>query len=295
MQTPTPVSGPRDLEPLLIIIRISIKVCQLPWRGCLHATSMVLGSVDECRRRRCGRRSRGRHVGADGTVGRGDDHRHARGGRWYSRRRASPGPRHACTFLPRRRPTYRSPGSGCFGSVGGRLRPAAEHQHPGSGDRAQRAHYASRGRRTDSAGALFGTVGLLLPHCRSNGVVRSPQGSLGDHPRPLYDRWRVQHDFDAGPGDRWCGRCVRRDGPARYGSLARHLRWNRFQRVSATCWRPDWWISDGFQSIDRSRNDTGLDVRDYTVKFALSPPESPHRVELKLQFADQVSNQSYLV
>ena len=54
------------------------------------------------------------------------------------------------------------------------------------------------------------------------------------------------------------------------------------------------WVSDGFQSVDRSSSDTGLDVRDYTVKFALSPPASPHRVELKLQFADQVSNQSYL-
>ena len=54
------------------------------------------------------------------------------------------------------------------------------------------------------------------------------------------------------------------------------------------------WISDGFQTIDRSRNDTGLDVRDYTVKLAVSPPGSPHGVELKLQFADQTSNQSYL-
>lgn len=54
------------------------------------------------------------------------------------------------------------------------------------------------------------------------------------------------------------------------------------------------WVSDGFQSIDRSSSDTGLDVRDYTVKFALSPPASPHRVELKLQFADQISDQSYL-
>ena len=54
------------------------------------------------------------------------------------------------------------------------------------------------------------------------------------------------------------------------------------------------WISDGFQTIDRSPNDTGLDVRDYTVKLAVSPPGSPHGVELKLQFADQTSNQSYL-
>ena len=54
------------------------------------------------------------------------------------------------------------------------------------------------------------------------------------------------------------------------------------------------WVSDGFQSIDGSGADTGLDVRDYTVKLAMSPPASPHRVELKLQLADQTSDQSYL-
>ena len=54
------------------------------------------------------------------------------------------------------------------------------------------------------------------------------------------------------------------------------------------------WFSDGFQSIDRSDNDTGLDVRDYTVKLAFAPPQSAHRLELKIQLADQTSNQSYL-
>ena len=54
------------------------------------------------------------------------------------------------------------------------------------------------------------------------------------------------------------------------------------------------WISDGYQSIDGSSRDTGLDVRDYTAKFAYSPPNSRHGVELKLQVADQTSNQSYL-
>ena len=54
------------------------------------------------------------------------------------------------------------------------------------------------------------------------------------------------------------------------------------------------WMSDGYQSIDRSDIDTGLTVRDYTVKLAYAPPQSPHRVELKLQLADQTSNQSYL-
>ena len=54
------------------------------------------------------------------------------------------------------------------------------------------------------------------------------------------------------------------------------------------------WFSDGFQSIDRSDNDTGLDVRDYTVKLAFAPAQSAQRVELKIQLAEQTSNQSYL-
>ena len=54
------------------------------------------------------------------------------------------------------------------------------------------------------------------------------------------------------------------------------------------------WFSDGFQSIDRSDNDTGLDVWDYTVKLAFAPAQSAHRVELKVQLAEQTSNQSYL-
>ena len=54
------------------------------------------------------------------------------------------------------------------------------------------------------------------------------------------------------------------------------------------------WFSDGYQSIDRSDVDTGLDVRDYTVKLAYAPAGSAHRLEVKLQLADQISNQSYL-
>ena len=54
------------------------------------------------------------------------------------------------------------------------------------------------------------------------------------------------------------------------------------------------WQSDGFQSIDRGGNDTGLDVADYTAKLAWAPADSRHRVELKLQYVEQDSNQSYL-
>jgi Fe(3+) dicitrate transport protein len=52
------------------------------------------------------------------------------------------------------------------------------------------------------------------------------------------------------------------------------------------------WESDGFQSIDRSSEDTGLDVEDYTLKLGYTFDR--HTVELKLQYAEQESNQSYL-
>ena len=54
------------------------------------------------------------------------------------------------------------------------------------------------------------------------------------------------------------------------------------------------WRSDGFQDIDRSGRDTGLDVQDYTVKLAWAPADSRHLAELKLQYTSQDSNQSYL-
>jgi len=54
------------------------------------------------------------------------------------------------------------------------------------------------------------------------------------------------------------------------------------------------WQSDGFQDIDRSDNDTGLDVEDYTVKLSYAPSDSAHAIELKLQSTQQNSNQSYL-
>lgn len=54
------------------------------------------------------------------------------------------------------------------------------------------------------------------------------------------------------------------------------------------------WQSDGYQTIDRSGNNTGLDVEDYTVKLGYAPRGSAHQLELKLQYAAQNSNQSYL-
>ncbi|TNF84251.1 MAG: TonB-dependent receptor [Gammaproteobacteria bacterium] len=54
------------------------------------------------------------------------------------------------------------------------------------------------------------------------------------------------------------------------------------------------WRSNGFQSVDRSDTDTGLDIEDYTLKLSYAPIDSRHALELKLQYADQTSNQSYL-
>ena len=52
------------------------------------------------------------------------------------------------------------------------------------------------------------------------------------------------------------------------------------------------WFSDGYQTIDRTGDDTGLEVRDYMLKLAFKT--GPHRFRLKLQSADQHSDQSYL-
>ncbi len=54
------------------------------------------------------------------------------------------------------------------------------------------------------------------------------------------------------------------------------------------------WGSDGFQDVDRSGVDTGLDVDDYTFKLGYRSPDARHRVNFKFQYADQDSNQSYL-
>ncbi len=54
------------------------------------------------------------------------------------------------------------------------------------------------------------------------------------------------------------------------------------------------WQSDGFQNIDRSDNNTGLDIEDYTIKLAHTSADARHTIQLKLQQAEQDSNQSYL-
>ena len=52
------------------------------------------------------------------------------------------------------------------------------------------------------------------------------------------------------------------------------------------------WQSDGYQEIDRSSGNTGLDVEDYTIKLGYTGDS--HSIELKLQVADQDSEQSYV-
>lgn len=57
------------------------------------------------------------------------------------------------------------------------------------------------------------------------------------------------------------------------------------------------WASDGFQSIDRSRSDTGLDKSDYLarLRFSSAPGDDiGQEFEIKLQASDEQSRQSYL-
>ncbi|MDY0007971.1 MAG: TonB-dependent receptor, partial [Spongiibacteraceae bacterium] len=55
--------------------------------------------------------------------------------------------------------------------------------------------------------------------------------------------------------------------------------------------------TDGFHSIDRSARDTGFDKQDYMVKLRWQSADGaalPQRLDLKLNYAEEVSNASYL-
>lgn len=54
------------------------------------------------------------------------------------------------------------------------------------------------------------------------------------------------------------------------------------------------WASDGFQKIDRDGGGTGLDIQDHTFKIRYTTPDRRHQLDLKYQYADQSSEQSYL-
>jgi len=56
------------------------------------------------------------------------------------------------------------------------------------------------------------------------------------------------------------------------------------------------WRSNGFQDIDRSDRDTGLDKGDYMARFRINTPsgmDDYHALELKVQYADETSEQTY--
>lgn len=58
------------------------------------------------------------------------------------------------------------------------------------------------------------------------------------------------------------------------------------------------WRSDGYQDIDRSNGDTGFQKEDYTVKLRWNSPRDRdgvyHQVDVKLQYAEDNDEQSYL-
>ena len=53
------------------------------------------------------------------------------------------------------------------------------------------------------------------------------------------------------------------------------------------------WRSDGFQDVDRG-GESGLDLEDYTLKLSYAPEGSDHALAVKVQIAEQDSEQSYL-
>ncbi len=56
------------------------------------------------------------------------------------------------------------------------------------------------------------------------------------------------------------------------------------------------WRSNGFQDIDRSNRDTGLDKSDYMAKFRINTAadrENYHALDLKVQYVDETSEQTY--
>lgn len=57
------------------------------------------------------------------------------------------------------------------------------------------------------------------------------------------------------------------------------------------------WQADGYQSIDRSHSDTGLDKQDYLARMRFSSADDARRyqqLEIKLQYSRENSRQSYL-
>jgi Fe(3+) dicitrate transport protein len=52
--------------------------------------------------------------------------------------------------------------------------------------------------------------------------------------------------------------------------------------------------SDGFQTVNGTNDTTGYDIEDYTLKMSYAPAGSAHSFEMKYQYAQQDSDQSYL-
>jgi Fe(3+) dicitrate transport protein len=75
---------------------------------------------------------------------------------------------------------------------------------------------------------------------------------------------------------------------AHYGASGDHFGWLAETHL---------WNSDGYQTIDRAGGDTGLDKDDWMLKFRVNSDRGAgvyHELEVKLQYATEHSEQSYL-
>lgn len=89
-------------------------------------------------------------------------------------------------------------------------------------------------------------------------------------------------NFEVGSNSTWRGHGWYGDSGEQFGWLAEtHI-----------------WRSNGYQDIDRSDADTGFQKEDYNVKLRWNTPRNQdgpyHQVDLKLQYAEQNDDQSYL-
>ncbi|GAB4201194.1 MAG: TonB-dependent receptor [Wenzhouxiangellaceae bacterium] len=107
-------------------------------------------------------------------------------------------------------------------------------------------------------------------------------GALNLQSTPIPDGAAGLINVEAGTDSTWRGHAWYGDSGEQFGWLAEtHL-----------------WRSDGYQQIDRSNGDTGFQKEDYMVKLRWNTPRDRdgvyHQVDLKLQYAEQDDEQSYL-
>lgn len=135
------------------------------------------------------------------------------------------------------------------------------------------AYYFPTAGRVQSIEVLKGPAAILEGPYTTGGAINLLSTRIPDSARG-------QATFEAGSHGHLRGHVWYGDSTERFGFMVEGHEWR----------------SDGFQDIDRSSRDTGLNKGDYMAKFRVNTPanrENYHALELKVQYADETSNQTY--